>query len=1329
MKRWSPVLVMRTSRHLYAVFCLWNLLCFWLFLAMGELNIASLNINGAREGKKRFYLFEMIKEKKIDVLFVQETHSDALNACDWAREYNGLPILSHLSSVSGGVAVLFSKNFIPCSYQVEEIINGRLLKIRAQFENSVFVFISVYVPTRAIERMCFLETLSNVLANCNTEDVLILGGDFNCTESSLDRNHVEPHMPSQRRLIQLIHFNDITDIWRNFNSYQRQYTWLHTYDNLLSLARLDRFYGYRHQLNLFKECVISPVGFSDHSLVKCSVTMGQFRPKSAYWHLNTNLLSDCTFQDIFKEFWSNFKSTKSTFCSIQQWWDFAKTQVKQLCQQYTINVTKDRKSTIEVLENEIKAMQEKADASGDLGFIRNFKEKKNSLNNLLDLTAQGALVRSRFQNIESMDAPSKFFFNLERKNGQKRCIYNLLSETGILLSESSEIRKRAVNFYQDLYKSEIISDESDTSDFFNNLPQVPQDFNVELKKAVTLEELQKALQSMECNKVPGIDGLPAEFYKTFWKEVGLDLLQVINESLAYGQLPLSCRRAVLTLLPKKGDLNDIKNWRPVSLLCTDYKLLSKVLANRLSDVLSHIIHPDQSYCVPGRRIFDNISFIRDILDIGKIFNLNFGLLSLDQEKAFDRVEHKYLWNTLTAFGFNNEFVSMLKALYNDVESVLKFNGNLCAPFKVFRGIRQGCALSGMLYTLAIEPLLIKIRAKLSGLSLPSCTNCFKVSAYADDIVVLINGQIDVTLLLELMNDFKKISATKINWSKSEALLVGNWHNAEPKLPEGLTWTKQGFKYLGVFLGDELIMQKNFEDIIEKVRGRLERWKFLLSKISYKGRVLIINNLIASALWHRLICVDPPSDLLIKLQSLLIDFFWDKMHWVQKAILYLPKEEGGHHLMHIQSRVAAFRIQFIQRLLTGPVDSSWKIAACAILRGFRNLGLEKSLFWTDPQKMDWSKLPIFYRNMFKVWSLFKVQRHGNASSLFWLLQEPLIFGSRMDLSNQGILPSVNEILLNAGVVTVGHLFKLAGPAFRNVEPVANRLGLRSKRIVAKLLEKWKSFFTPEEANMLENYADGLIIPNCNDPFPDLYLSTDFKECEGVFLQNNVLFLMGTNSEFGKNVYNSCVKLLNRKSLNDKVDTPWRSVLHLKENAKPEWRALYKPPLPKKVGDLQWRILHGAIAVNAFVSIINPGNSDECPFCSQRETLYHAFMLCNRLSSFFQVLSNLFVCFGETFSMETFICGYKYTRKRRFFCQLLNFLLGQAKMAIYDTRKIQIEQNSSGCLKTFFFNLVKSRILIDFQYYKTMGDLMCFEKIWCYKGVLCQICDENLEFMVH
>ncbi len=144
--------------------------------------MASLNVNGARDIGKRFKLYEIIKRKLMSCLF--KKHSDMLNSSDWAKEFDGLSVLSHLTSTSGGVAILFSKNCIPCSYQVEEVIKGRLLKVVAQFENCSFIFICVYVPVNTLERMLFLDTLSNVLCNCNPGNSLLLGGDFNCTEHS-----------------------------------------------------------------------------------------------------------------------------------------------------------------------------------------------------------------------------------------------------------------------------------------------------------------------------------------------------------------------------------------------------------------------------------------------------------------------------------------------------------------------------------------------------------------------------------------------------------------------------------------------------------------------------------------------------------------------------------------------------------------------------------------------------------------------------------------------------------------------------------------------------------------------------------------------------------------------------------------------------------------------------------------------------------------------------------------------------------------------------------------------------------------------------------------
>lgn len=242
---------------------------------------------------------------------------------------------------------------------------------------------------------------------------------------------------------------------------------------------------------------------------------------------------------------------------------------------------------------------------------------------------------------------------------------------------------------------------------------------------------------------------------------------------------------------KKGDLTDIKNWHPVSLLCTDYKLLSKTLTSRMAEVMEQVIHPDQSYCIPVRSIVDNISLVRDILEVSKLFNLDFALIFLDQEKAFDRVEHNYLWKTLADFGFCQDFVEMVKMLYTDAESVLKVNGGLCTPFKVGRGVRQGCSLSGMLYAIAIEPLLQQIRVNLTGLNIPGFNCNVHLSAYADDVIVIIKSQKAIEILKKLLEDFRAVSSAKVNWDKSGALKCGKWTGEEISIPDGLSWSRGG----------------------------------------------------------------------------------------------------------------------------------------------------------------------------------------------------------------------------------------------------------------------------------------------------------------------------------------------------------------------------------------------------------------------------------------------------------------------------------------------------------------------------------------------------------
>lgn len=167
---------------------------------------------------------------------------------------------------------------------------------------------------------------------------------------------------------------------------------------------------------------------------------------------------------------------------------------------------------MKVLEMDIINLEERLQSTGDWTFTRCISEKKSKLNKLMEMKAQGSLVRSRFQSIEEMDVPSIFFFGLEKKNGQKRFFHSLRSESGRMLTDANEIRKRIVSFYKELYKCELKIEENINSSFLENLPQVTTELNKDLSVELRLEELKKALQSMEPGKAPGIDGLPVEFF-------------------------------------------------------------------------------------------------------------------------------------------------------------------------------------------------------------------------------------------------------------------------------------------------------------------------------------------------------------------------------------------------------------------------------------------------------------------------------------------------------------------------------------------------------------------------------------------------------------------------------------------------------------------------------------------------------------------------------------------------------------------------------------------------------------------------------------------------
>ena len=220
----------------------------------------------------------------------------------------------------------------------------------------------------------------------------------------------------------------------------------------------------------------------------------------------------------------------------------------------------------------------------------------------------------------------------------------------------------------------------------------------------------EALQGLAKNKARGVDGFPAEFYFKFWDVLGRDLVLVLNACLHSGSLPLSLRRGVITLAFKKGDHLDPRNWPPITLLNVDYKKASRAIASRHLKVIHLVVSKDQTCGDPGRFIGENVAFVRDVVHYTMSTGTPVAILSLDQEKAFDRVDWGFMTTTLSAMGNGPSFISWVRLSYHRVQSTINVNGYLSPFFDLTQGVRQGCPLSPLLYLLVSEVFAANIRA-------------------------------------------------------------------------------------------------------------------------------------------------------------------------------------------------------------------------------------------------------------------------------------------------------------------------------------------------------------------------------------------------------------------------------------------------------------------------------------------------------------------------------------------------------------------------------------------------------------------------------------------
>jgi hypothetical protein len=212
----------------------------------------------------------------------------------------------------------------------------------------------------------------------------------------------------------------------------------------------------------------------------------------------------------------------------------------------------------------------------------------------------------------------------------------------MVVSSSQEMPDAIDGFYKNLFSKSVTDPGVQDLLLSKCHARLSPEERKDCEAALRLPELDLALSQMQSGKTPGLDGITADFYKQFWHLLGWALVQVFDSSFLAGFLPKSTTTSHIRLAFKKGDRKDLKNWRPISLLNVDCKIIAKALSLRLSRVLSSVVHPDQTCWIPGRCITDNLVLLRDISAYTDATNETGILVGLDQEKAFDRVDCGFL---------------------------------------------------------------------------------------------------------------------------------------------------------------------------------------------------------------------------------------------------------------------------------------------------------------------------------------------------------------------------------------------------------------------------------------------------------------------------------------------------------------------------------------------------------------------------------------------------------------------------------------------------------------------------------------------------------------
>ena len=640
-------------------------------------------------------------------------------------------------------------------------------------------------------------------------------------------------------------------------------------------SRLDRFYVSEVLSNdiVALEHISS---LSDHLGVKLILKMDIYRSRLtirkdfSFWKLNNQILNDDEFLPSFINLWKHLLKFEAKYNDVADWWDlYVKPEIKEFCIGFSSYRKTKRSQTKQMLLSLLKLTMENSDWEEVIRI-------RDQLNYMLFEDLTGFKIRSKFQHGAEYEKSSLFHAAREQKN--YKSVSSGLKIAGSVVTNKSDIEQEVLSFFHALLNGHhgtdlvdngfpFVPDWTKIDDLLIGLGSISDTEGSQLVGNILKDEMDYVVKECASMKSPGLDGLTYEFYKTVWNVIGSKFVEILQVQLDRLKLVDSDTMGATRLIPKVEGVPKVDELRPITLLNTDYKLLTKWIVFRLKPFMGKIIKSSQLCNAGNKNILFGVQNVLSSIEYIKKKKIGAGLVSLDFFKAYDRLFLPFLVKVLSKMNFNATFCAWVKMLHKGAKTKFIL-GFLTREIEVNFSVRQGDPLAMLLYVIFIEPFLLLLERKLKGLVLCGqplnalrSQNQLQVKqvseAFCDDVNFIVTCNEDLHVIGNAVVDFEKASGAILSRNKKCLVLgLGRWSSRTSWALDYLQ-PVQEIKMFGIwFMNDySRLLSTNWNTRIDKLRNTIFSWTgrvfanlkqridvlncFTLSRIFYVGAVLPI----------------------------------------------------------------------------------------------------------------------------------------------------------------------------------------------------------------------------------------------------------------------------------------------------------------------------------------------------------------------------------------------------------------------------------------------------------------------------------------------------------